>query len=337
MICYDLRPSFRPDSRAFTLIEMLVVIAIIAILMSLLLPAVQSAREAGRRIQCTNNLKQFGLALHNYADVNNSLPMQGTFRPGSTFTGYSAHTRILPYMEQRNLYDAVNYDVGFSAQPNICRMRVAAFRCPSDPLDGTRMDAGVEFYPTNYGVNIGTWLAYDQLTNESGDGAFGVNRLNNFASIVDGLSNTLAAAEVKSFQPTLLDGGQPAAPFSPPPVTPSQVVAYGGTFDPDYCHTQWVSGRTLQTGLTTTFPPNTKVSYATGGQEFDVNFTSARFGPGTPRQTYRVVTARSYHPGGANALMLDGSVRFVKSTIAQSTWRALGTRSGQEVVSSDAF
>jgi prepilin-type N-terminal cleavage/methylation domain-containing protein/prepilin-type processing-associated H-X9-DG protein len=337
VFAHDCPTSSRQVARAFTLIELLVVIAIIAILMSLLLPAVQSAREAGRRIQCMNNLKQFGLALHNYTDVNNSLPMQGTYRPGSTFTGYSAHTRILPYMEQNNLYNAVNYDVGFSAQPEICKMRVAAYRCPSDPLDRTRIDAGVEFYPTNYGVNIGNWLAYDQLTNNAGDGPFGVNQRVNFASVADGLSNTLAAAEVKSFQPALLDGGQPAAPFAPLPVSPSQVVAFGGTFDPDYCHTQWVSGRTLQSGLTTTFAPNTNMGYVSGGQEFDINFTSGRFGPGTPRQTYRVVTARSYHHGGVNALMLDGSVRFVKSTIAQSTWRGLGTRSGQEVVSSDSF
>src|SRR5690349_22014314 len=101
--------------RGFTLIELLVVIAIIAVLIALLLPAVQAAREAARRIQCTNNLKQFGLALLNYSDVNNSLPMQGTFKVGSTFTGYSAHTRILPYLEQGNLYNAVNYDIGFAA------------------------------------------------------------------------------------------------------------------------------------------------------------------------------------------------------------------------------
>src|SRR5262245_57100625 len=117
----------RSPRRAFTLIELLVVIAIIAVLITLLLPAVQAAREAARRIQCTNNLKQVGLALHNYHDVNKSLPMQGTFTVGSTFTGYSAHTRILPFLEQSNLYNAVNYDVGYAAQPEVCRMRIAIY------------------------------------------------------------------------------------------------------------------------------------------------------------------------------------------------------------------
>ncbi|MBY0398176.1 MAG: DUF1559 domain-containing protein [Thermoleophilia bacterium] len=322
--------------RGFTLIELMVVIAIIAVLIGLLLPAVQSAREAARRIRCTNNLKQIGLALHNYHDVNNVLPMQGTFRVGSTFTGYSAQARILPYVEQGNLYNAVNFDVGFAAQPEICRMRVAVYRCPSDPIDRTRPDAGVDFYPTNYGVSIGTWVAYDQETGQGGDGAFGVNQRYDFAAMADGLSQTLGVAEAKSFAPALLDGGRPSAPFTPAPSTPAEVVAYGGTFDPDYCHTQWVSGRTLQSALTTTFPPNTAITFVDGGRSFDVNWTNARFGPGTPRMGYRVVTARSYHPGGVNALMLDGSVRFVKGTIAQATWRALGTRAGGEVVSGDA-
>lgn len=152
----------------------------------------------------------------------------------------------------------------------------------------------------------------------------------NFAAITDGLSNTLAAADVKSFTPALLDGGQPSAAFTPPPQTPEQVVAYGGTFDKDYCHTQWVTGRTLQSGLTTTFPPNTKFLYTTSGATYDVDFTSARVSPTAPRHGYRVVTARSFHPGGVNALLLDGSVRFVGSTIARDTWRAIGTRGGGE-------
>ena len=140
-----------------------------------------------------------------------------------------------------------------------------------------------------------------------------------------------AAADVKSFVAALLDGNNPGAPNTPPPNTPAEVVAYGGTFDPDYCHTQWVTGRTLQSGLTTTFPPNTKVLYTTGGQIYDVDFTSARIGPGTPQQTYRVVTARSYHVGGVNALLMDGSVTYATNSMTQATWRALGTRAGGEV------
>ena len=195
------------------------------------------------------------------------------------------------------------------------------------------MDGGIEFYPTSYGFNIGTWLGLDRQTAQGGDGPFGYNLRHNFSAISDGLSNTLAAADVKAFTAALLDGGQPAAPNTPPPQTPQQVIAYGGTFDKDYCHTQWVTGRTLQSGLTTTFPPNTKVLYTVAGTTYDVDFTSARVSPIAPQQGYRVVTARSYHTGGVNALLLDGSVRFVSSSIVRDVWRALGTRSGGEVAS----
>jgi prepilin-type N-terminal cleavage/methylation domain-containing protein/prepilin-type processing-associated H-X9-DG protein len=327
------RPARRPG---FTLVELLVVIAIIGVLLGLLLPAVQAAREAARRLQCGNNLKQLGLALHGYTDAHRVLPMQGTFTPGGTFTGYSIHTRLLPYLEQPGLYAAANFAAGFAAQPEVCRTRVAAFRCPSDPKEGTRPEGGVEFAGTNYGFNIGTWLAVDQQTGEAGDGPFGVNQRHDPAAIADGLGQTLAAADVLTFTPGLLDGGRPASPFTPPPDTPAQAVAYGGALDPDFGHTQWVSGRTLQSGLTTTFPPNTRVAHSAGGRVYDVDFTSARFGPGTPRQTYRAVTARSGHPGGVNALWLDGSVRFARNTLAQGVWRALGTRAGGEVVTAHA-
>jgi prepilin-type processing-associated H-X9-DG protein len=194
------------------------------------------------------------------------------------------------------------------------------------------MDGGVEFYGTNYGFCIGTWLGLDRQTARGGDGTFGYNMGHSFAAITDGLSNTVGAAEVKTFVAALLDGGNPAAMNAPVPSTPAEVVAYGGTFDPDYCHTQWVTGRTLQSGLTCTFPPNTRVPYTTGGVTYDVDFTSARVSSSAPVQTYRVVTARSYHSGGVNVLMMDGSVRFVSSSIDQNLWRGLGTRSGGEVI-----
>jgi prepilin-type N-terminal cleavage/methylation domain-containing protein/prepilin-type processing-associated H-X9-DG protein len=318
--------------RGFTLIELLVVIAIIAVLIALLLPAVQQAREAARRTQCKNNLKQMGLALHNYHDTYNAVPPQATVAAGSTFSGYSIHARLLPYVEQGSLYQKVNFNVGYSAQPDICKLPIPLYRCPSDAKDGTRMDAGVEYYPTSYGFSIGTWLGLDLQTLKGGDGAFGYNLAHSFGGVSDGLSGTLAAADVKAFTPALLDGGNPATPFTPPPVTPDQVVAYGGTFDPDYCHTQWVTGRTLQSGMTTTFPPNTVVPYTTGGVTYDVDWTSARVAPTAPRHGYRVVTARSYHTGGVNALLMDGSVRFVSSSIAQPVWRAVGTRTGGEAV-----
>ena len=319
--------------RGFTLIELLVVIAIIAILIGVLLPAVQKVREAAARAKCMNNLKEIGLAIHGYHDANGGVPPQATYTAGSTFSGYSVHACILPYIEQGNLHARVDFNLGYAAQADICKIKIPLYRCPSDPKEGTRFDGGVEFAPTNYGFNIGNWLGLDQQTGQGGDGAFGYNLRHPFAAISDGLSNTLCAAEVKTFTPALLDGGQPAAPFTPPPDTRTQVAAYGGTFDPDYCHTQWVAGRTLQSGLTTTFPPNTKVPYTTGGVTYDVDFTSARIGVTAPRQSYRVVTARSYHNGYVNALMMDVSVRFVPNSISQGTWRAIGTRAGGEVES----
>ena len=322
---------FRGGKRGFTLIELLVVIAIIAILIALLLPAVQQAREAARRLQCRNHLKQLGLALHNYHEAHKGIPPQATWVPGSTFSGYSVHARLLPYVEQSNLYAAVDYNAGYAAQPAVCRARIPMYRCPSDPKDQTRMDGGVEFYGTNYGFSIGTWLGLDRQTARGGDGVFGYNMGHNFALITDGLSNTIGAAEVKTFTAALLDGGSPAASNTPPPSTPAEVVAYGGTFDADYCHTQWVTGRTLQSGLTCTFPPNTVLPFVSGGKTYDVDFTSARVSSTAPVQTYRVVTARSYHSGGVNVLMMDGSVRFVSSSVDQTLWRGLGTRSGGEV------
>jgi prepilin-type N-terminal cleavage/methylation domain-containing protein/prepilin-type processing-associated H-X9-DG protein len=317
---------------AFTLIELLVVIAIIAILIGLLLPAVQKVREAAARIKCANNLKQIGLAVHGYHDNMNGVPPQATYTIGSSFSGYSVHARILPYIEQGAIHARVNFALGYAAQPDVCKTKIALYRCPSDPKsDATRFDGGIEFAGTNYGFGIGTWLGLDQQTARGGDGAFGYNLTHSFAAITDGLSQTLCAADVKSFVPALLDGGNPAAPNTPPPATPAQVAAYGGTFDPDYCHTQWVTGRTLQSGLTTTFPPNTVVPYVTAGRTYDIDFTSARVGPGTPVHTYRVVTSRSHHSGGANAAMMDGSVRFVANSITQATWRAMGTRAGGEV------
>lgn len=314
----------------FTLIELIVVIAIITILMALLLPAIQKVRSAMDRLSCANNLRQIGVALHHYHNDFGALPPQGTFSVGSTFSGYSIHARILPYIEQDNLHKNINYSVGFAAQPQICRQKIKLYRCPSDHEERTRPDGGVEFYPTNYGFCIGTWLAIDQLTGGAGDGVFGMNQRHRFAGIRDGLTYTIAATDVKSFVPALLDGGNPSGPDAPPPSSPDQIAAFGGNFDPDYCHTQWVSGRTLQSGMTTTFPPNTKVRYINAGREYDVDFTSARFGPNTPRQSYRCVTSRSYHPNGVNVLMIGGNTQFMSNDTSLEVWRALGTRSGGE-------
>lgn len=318
--------------RGFTLVELLVVIAIIGVLVALLLPAVQMAREAARRTKCASGLKQIGLALQTFHDANGGLPPQSTYQPPSTFTGYSIHARLLPYIEQASLHQKIDYTLGFAAQADICKTKIPLYKCASDPNDKLRTDSGVEFYLTSYGFNIGTWLAFDLPTASAGDGPFGMNQWTRLAQITDGTSNTLAATDMKSFTPALLDGGQPPGPDAPVPATPAQVAAYGGTFDPDYCHTQWAAGRTLQSGMTATFPPNTVIPYVQGGKTYDINFTSSRFGVGNNPQTYRVVTSRSYHPGGVNAVLLDSSVRFSPNSTSQTVWRALGTKAGGEAV-----
>jgi len=327
------------NRRGFTLIELLVVIAIIAVLISLLLPAVQAAREAARRIQCTNNLKQLGLALHNYESAVGMLPGAGYFKPGQLIpmTSYSVQARLLPFLEQSTLHNELNYNIPFNAQVTVAQVRVGMLLCPSEIRDEPKVTPTIIHRPINYGISIGTWLVWDPITQKWGDGAFGINATNRLASITDGLSNTIAFAEVKTYQPALHDGGQPTGVGVPPPESPNELGTYPGTFDREWSHTEWVSGHILHSGVSTGFPPNTVIPFVDGGKTYDIDFTASRLGTSDTRQTYLVVGSRSYHPGGLNAMMLDGSVRFMKSTVSKATWRALGTRAGGEVISSDSY
>jgi prepilin-type processing-associated H-X9-DG protein len=147
----------------------------------------------------------------------------------------------------------------------------------------------------------------------------------------------LGIAEVKSHWGVYRNGDNPNTLNAPPPQTPAQVIALGGSYVAGPCHTEWVNGIIIQTGMSTVFPPNTQVPLTSGGQTYDVNFTSTILGTTIQNMTYVAITSRSYHPGGVNNLMMDGSCRFTKSTVAQSTWRALGTRAGGEVISSDSY
>jgi len=319
--------------RAFTLIELLVVIAIIAILIALLLPAVQQAREAARRVQCKNNLKQFGLALHNYVDVYSAFPPAGVLRTNQLSDSYSAQARLLPYLDQANLQSLIDFSVSYSAQPQVSKTRVAMFMCPSEVNDRAKTTATLTYYPSNYGVNFGTWFAWSPATGGTGDGAFGVNSRFRPADFTDGMSNSIAIAEVKTYQPILRDGGTPGTLNVAPPAGAADVLAYGGTFDPELAHTEWVNGMLTHTGFTTTFPPNTPVVYMNGSTPVDVDFISSRLGISATVPTYGVITARSYHTGIVQVLLMDGSARPVSNNIDRSVWRALGTRAGSEVVS----
>ncbi len=324
---------------AFTLIELLVVIAIIAVLIALLLPAVQSAREAARRAQCTNNLKQVGLALHNYLGVHNTFPPVVVLPRNRTTQPWSGLTRLLPHLEQTNLYNAINWgrDFEFTVNATLASTRVAAFMCPSEVKDEKRVTPTLVYYPNNYAFNQGTWFVYDPPSDQVGDGAFEPNRAFSAAGITDGLSNTLGMSEVKAYQPNYWDGGNPSTLGVAAPVTPADLGAFlGGTFDSNG-HTEWVEGDVHEVGFTTTFTPNARVMANVGGQQVDVDYTSLRDGESITQPTYAAVTARSYHASVVNALMMDGAVRPLKNTIDLRVWRSLGTRAGGEVVSSDSY
>ncbi len=321
----------RPRS-AFTLIELLVVIAIIAILIALLLPAVQQAREAARRLQCKNNLRQFGLALHNYVDAHSAFPPACVLNLNQVADSYSVHARILPFVDQAALQSLINFSISYTAQPQVGRTRIAMFLCPSEINDRPWITPTLTYYPSSYAANFGTWFAWNPNTGETGDGAFGVNSKFSSASFTDGLSNTLGIAEVKTFQPLVHDSGSPNTPGVAAPATPAAVMAYGGAFDPTLAHTSWVNGMLVQTGMTTTFPPNTPVTYLNGSTPYDVDFVSSRLGLSPTNLTYGAMTARSFHVGIVQILLMDGSVRAASTNVDNQVWRSLGTRAGSEVV-----
>jgi Tfp pilus assembly protein PilE len=312
-------------------VELLVVIAIIGVLAGLLLPAVQAGRESARRISCQNNLKQLGLCLQNFEAARKKLPSQGDYQTYGNLVYWSVQSRLLPYAELSNLHQLMNFALPISQQPQVARQRIPIFLCPSEVNDKERPD-GPTFihYPLNYVVNIGEWLIMEPPFGR-GSGAFLVNQDMKLAAITDGITNTLGMSEVKAFTPYLRDGGVPAGAAAVP-LEASVIADYGGEFKVDSGHTEWVDARAHQTGFTTTFPPNRKTPYLTGGKEYDIDFNSMREGRSRTLPTYAVVTSRSYHFGGVNSMMLDGSVRTVSQQIASEVWKAMGTRSGGEVV-----
>ncbi len=311
--------------KAFTLVELLVVIAIIGILIALLLPAVQSAREAARRLQCTNNLKQIALAMHSYHTAVGSLPQGCLLEPGDTGrlggTWYDDCTwvyRMGPYIEQQGWFDAFDFTKSCSHPDNISarKQRISLFECPSDGgIENQWDDPRWSRMRYNYAVNWGNTSTAQQATrgNQTFGGApFTFKKPKKFSDIRDGLANTLMLSEVITAKGsgwdgsigdcTLCRGGQGFETWTGPNSTLPDEVDETAPRDSGSYGLNCIVGLARRPTNETPFPP-------------DLHHA-----------------ARSRHPGGVNAALCDGSVQFFNDSIDLSIWRALSTTQGGEVI-----
>ncbi len=335
------------------------VIAIIAGLIALLLPAVQAAREAARRIGCANNLKQLGLAMLNYESGNGCLPQQQVLQFNASGavswrSSWGVTSRITPFLELGPIYNSINYALKTAAADNstVVSSSLTVLICPSEinpqPYSSTSAAGLTSSYGvSNYGWCEGDWYVFGGVTTSIPNrSAFGPNMSRQFAGFTDGLSNTLLCAEVKTYTQAYHDCGAvpppgPASPSAyPDPATILATIASApaagcriAAGNPGGGHTHWCNGNTFYDGLTTALPPNSRAP--AGTTTLDTDLCTVDEDDGGP--TYAAITARSHHSGGVNALFGDGSVRFVKSAIDWRIWRALGTIGCGEVVSGDAY
>jgi prepilin-type N-terminal cleavage/methylation domain-containing protein/prepilin-type processing-associated H-X9-DG protein len=338
--------------RGFTLIELLVVLAIIGVLVALLLPAVQTAREAARRADCGNRIRQLGIAIVNYVDAATVLPPSAVYDPAQSraWHGWSIHARLLVYVEASAKFDAVNLSLPAGAAANATAKRIVteSYLCPSDPRGREQGDAPAPqdgYHNTNYGFNRGDWYIWGGPTSTARPvGPVYVNSSVRLADVLDGLSGTLLAAEVRTHFPYNRKCGNVV--FTPPaaqpgPNDPQSSLGYvdcqqgASPVPPEYKetgHTEWYDGGAHHSGFTTAWPPNRRtggVAVTGGAAVGDMDLVGVREEEGGP--TFAAVTARSYHPGGVQVLFADGNVQFVSDSIDGRVWRAWGTIAGGEV------
>jgi prepilin-type processing-associated H-X9-DG protein len=328
------------------------VIAIIAVLIAMLLPAVQAAREAARRLQCVNNMKQLGLAVQNYESSNSVLPPQqivGFSGTRITFKSqWGVTSRLAPFLELGTLYNTINYSLKTSDRDNFTAVSTSlkTLICPGEinpqPFTSTSSAGVTSTYAiSNYGWCVGDWYTFGGPGGVPNRSAFATNQSKTFAAFTDGTSQTLLAAEVKGYQtayhncPSSVPSNLASPAAMPDPNTVLSVVAGASSScgTPTVGHTKWCHGDTFNDAFTTALPPNTRSP--SGTPPHDSDLVSTDEDDGGP--TYSAVTSRSYHPDGVNALFGDGGVRFIKNAINWQTWRALGTVAGGEVISGDSF
>ena len=317
--------------RAFTLIELLVVIAIIAVLIALLLPAVQSAREAARRAQCLNNMKQLGLAMHNYHQTNDCFP-PGQLAYSNLSGARNLWTELLfPFLEQRVLVDSYNYSIGFGGpgynvvNHTTFNAQISSYNCPTDiggyckrysTVGWSRSNYVACFSPDGAIVEPGAPWTYDNCPNNPTYQPARRKALTNYSitrgirHVYDGTSNTIAVSE------TITD--------------PDGSVGYRGCWWND-----------LGMNYTHLRSPNTKipdsmwraVAYVYNG----CDKTKSPCDDTAACWSSHVFSARSRHPGGVNALAADGSVKFIKDSINLGVWQSIGSIDAGEVISADAY
>lgn len=324
--------------RAFTLVELLVVVAIIGLLVALLLPAVQMAREAARRTQCSNNLRQIGIALQNYENVLRALP-PGRLRMMEDGKGrcFSAYAHLLPFLEASALYQQIDFNHNPEEPANAAALNqtIPYFLCPSDGKKKLQGDSAVHNYPLNTGTTYP--LSPRNPGGTRVTGVFYENSATRLAEIADGLSHTVCIGETAKSEggPDVWDGESKTNGFV---LTRGNDNLYAGPELTDYASQCHGAGLKLQQTRGSRWlygaPGHSMYNHLRGPNDRDID---CRGGIPHSNKTNALwdrlslnVAARSRHPGGVHALFCDAHVEFVTDSVQLSVWQAHGSRDGGE-------